>query len=134
MLADVIERLVEGAALTREGQVLAETLRSAARLADDDEATPAGRLRAQQNVVELLDRWSDLGAGPDLPRIGRLTGEQARAVGLAIGYPVEQIDTLDLPFGFDCVEALALRRARRLAGLPEQPCLDVMVADARRAA
>ncbi len=61
------------------------------------------------------------------PRVGILGGEQARNVLLGLGYPPEEVDAVDLPYGFDGIEAIALKRRRRLAGLPVQGCLDVVI-------
>lgn len=130
-LAAVIEQLIDGSQFGPTGFVVAEALRNAAALADGDDATAAGKLRAQQAVIELLDRWSEVATGPELPRLGKLTGRQAHDVAIALGYPPEVVaDGLDIPV-WDAVEAVALMRLRRRAGLPEQPGLRALL-DARR--
>ncbi len=58
------------------------------------------------------------------PRLGRLRGEEAMFVAAALGYPnPSEVDVKR----FDAIEALVLKRGRRLAGLPPQLGLDVVV-------
>jgi len=125
-LSSVVEQLLEASELTAEARVVAEALRGAAALADDPEATAASRLRAQSVLLEGLARWSEVGVGPELPRLGRLSGVPARRVLIALGYPVEGVDEVEL-FAFDVVEAVRLQHLRRKAGLAPQPGLQALI-------
>lgn len=129
-LLDAVQLLVDQAGTDPQSQILGQALLSAAEVADSTSATPAGKLRASQALVELMAHWAETAALPELPRCGRESGERARLILLAVGMPAEQVDTADLSFGLDALELLRIKRERRLAGLPAQPAIDVAMADA----
>jgi hypothetical protein len=79
---------------------------------------------------EQLARIREAG-GDQAPRLGRLQGEQARIVLLAIGYP--EPDEIDLD-SFDTLDATRLQRERRRGGQPEQPGLEAAGATPHAAA
>ena len=71
-----------------------------------------------------LERLTEEAPQASAPRLGLLRGEHARVVLLGLGY--ENPDVVDLE-EFNLIEALRLKRSRRLAGLPEQPGLQALI-------
>lgn len=127
MLVDVVEKLVGSLAATPETQVRAQSLLALAELVDGDDASSGVRPQLHAQLLRELEGLVAAAVPEEPPRLGPLRGEQARVVALALGFP--DPEAMDLE-AFDSIDALELKRQRRLAGLPEQPGLQAVVDDA----
>lgn len=126
MLLDAVDKLIGALDLSPAGEVLASSLRTLATRIDDGSASDAVSAQLNRELVQTLERLTEVSPDAAAPEIGSLRGNQARAVLLGLGYPPEEVDGISLQV-FDSIEALRLRRDRRLRGLPVQPGLQAVI-------